>query len=409
MTRQKSKISRFYCNPILFTRSKKATTSGANAAIIIGVIAAALIMYIIFLPETEREKILEAGEIGSKEVFPENVLLQKHVGRLSYHGMDTISHHIPSFHIFESRESIILHKYNPFMVKKGWFTNQFKEISFSFDDFENTENIFLAFDAPNHKGVLKILLNGRLIYEYDTKISVVKPVLLEKAWLKPKDNFLEIKVSSTGLRFWDTNTYSIDNLRIIGDITDVSRQIAKNIFSVDPVEMDNLVLARLSFLPRCDPNSIGTLNIKINNELVYSAIPDCDSVNIQDIDESVLNEGKNTIFFQTKKGDYYLDSIKLVVQQKGSKSLIEYFEVDEDMYGDVQDDVHDIILEVEFVDNNKRKRGKINVNGHLASFDQETHLYSKDISNWIEEGAKNYVEILPETTLDIPEIRVIVD
>lgn len=409
MTHQKSKLSKYQCKNILFRRSKKASTSGANAAIIIGVIAIALILYIIFLPETEREKILESGGIDSKEGLPEDMLLQKQVGRLSYHGMDTISHYIPSFHIFESRESQILHRYNPFMIKKGWFVKQSKELSFSFDDFEHTENIFLAFDAPQHDGVLKILLNDRLIYEYDVKTSIIKPILLEKAWLKPKDNLLEIQVSSTGLKFWDTNTYSIENLRIIGDVSDVSRQIAKNIFSIDPVEMDNLVLTRLSFLPGCDPDSIGTLNIKINNELVYSAIPDCGSINIQDIDESVLNEGKNTIFFQTKKGDYYLDSIKLAVQQKSSKSLIEYFEVDEELYEDVQDDVHDIVLEVEFVDNDERKRGKINVNGHLASFDQETSLYSKDISNWIEEGAKNYVEILPETTLDIPEIRVIVD
>ncbi len=390
---------------------KKATSSGANAAIIIGVIGIALILYIIFLPEAERQKILKDGGLGtiSEDGLPGDFLLRKHVGRLVHQSQDSISHYIPSFHLFESRASQVLHKYNPFIIRRSWFGRKFQTLSFSFDNFENTDNILLAFDAPKHEGILRIKLNGQLVYEYGVKTALVKPVPLDKVLLKPKDNVLEFEVGGTGLRFWDANVYSIDGLKIIGDITDVSRQASSNTFVVDAAEMDNIVSAKLSFLPKCDEAEVGNLNIMVNSELVYSAIPDCGSIVMQDVDKDLLNEGRNIVLFQTKKGDYRLDSIKLISKLKGVKSFIEYFEVDEDLYEDVEDGSSSIVLYVDFVDNNEAKRGKINVNGHFAAFDQKTPLYKRDISKWIEEGARNYIEIIPETTLEIPEVRVKVE
>ncbi len=388
---------------------KKATSSGANAAIIIGVIGIALILYIIFLPEAERQKILKEGGIEYEEGLPGDFLLRKHVGRLVHQSQDSISHYVPSFHLFESRESEVLHKYNPFIIRRSWFSRKFQTLRFSFDNFENTDNVLLAFDAPKHEGILRIRLNSQLIYEFSVKTALVKPVPLDKVLLKPKDNILEFEVGGTGLRFWDANVYSIDGLRIIGDITDVSRQASSNTLVVDAAEMDNIVSAKLSFLPRCDEAEVGNLNIKINSELIYSAIPDCGSIAIQDVDKDLLNEGRNVVFFQTKKGDYRLDSIKLISKLKTVKSFIEYFEVDEDLYEDIADESSSIVLYVDFVDNNEAKRGSINVNGHMASFDQKTPLFKRDISKWVKEGARNYIEIIPETTLEIPEVRVKVE
>lgn len=386
--------------------TKRATTSGSNAAIIIGVIAVALILYIIFLPQAEREKILKEGGIEPKTGLASGFLLQKHVGRLVYDAKDAITHYIPSFHLFESAESQILAKYTPFTIKRGWFTDQAKQLSFSFDDFEHTENIFLVFSAPRHEGVLKIWINSELIYEYEIKTATVKPIQLDKSMLKPRNNILELEAGSTGLRFWDVNVYSIEDLQVVGDITDVTRQASQNLFAVDAAEFDSLVSARLSFLPECDTRTVGTLNIKINNQLIYSAIPDCGSINIQDVDTTALAEGKNSILFSTKQGDFRLNDIKLVSKLKSVKSVVEYFEVDEELYDDVQDNSSDVILEMDFVDDGKRKAGRVNVNGHFASFDQSKPLYSKNINNWVVLGAKNYVEIVPETTLEIPEVRV---
>ncbi len=387
-------------------RLKQATTSGSNAAIIIGVIAVALILYIIFLPQAEREKLLKEGGIEPKDSLASGLLLQKHVGRLIYDAKDSVPHYIPSFHLFESAESQILSKYTPFVVKKGWFVNRAKALSFSFDDFEHTENVFLVFDAPRHEGMLKIWLNGELIYEYEIKTTTVKPLQFDKAMLKPRDNILEFEAASTGLRFWDVNTYSIEDAQVVGDITDVTRQLSQNLFAVDAAEFDSLTSARLSFLPACDPRTVGTLNVKINNQMIYSAIPDCDSINIQDIDTGVLAEGKNSILFSTKKGDFRLDDIKLISKLKSVKSVVEYFEVADSLYDNVQDNSSSVLLEIDFVDDGRRKAGRVNVNGHFASFDQLKPLYSKNINNWVVLGAKNYVEIVPATTLEIPEVRV---
>ena len=65
-----------------------------------------------------------------------------------------------------------------------------------------------------------------------------------------------------------------------------------------------------------------------------------------------------------------------------------------------------VILEIDFVDDGKRKRAELNINGHLTFLDQKEAFYSRVLNPWLEPGARNYIEIIPETALNIVQVRV---
>ena len=66
---------------------------------------------------------------------------------------------------------------------------------------------------------------------------------------------------------------------------------------------------------------------------------------------------------------------------------------------------YDTKLTVRFVDDSKRKRVDININGHRISIDQQAIEYTKIIDDYILQGT-NSVEIVPLEDIDISEIRV---
>ena len=201
---------------------------GINAAVLVAVIAGLIILYILFLPEKEREDLLEnknkTGQDGTtgngnEEVVP---LLKEFPGRL-----DTVSgitdKTVPNIFLFERTDAKELEKINPFMVRNGWFDKKSNTASFSIEDLENTDNVILAFNAKKHNGILTIKLNDAIIYENEIETETVAPIKLNRNLLKDQ-NVLEFSVSSVGIKFWKTNEYSLEDVRVIGDITDRSKQ-----------------------------------------------------------------------------------------------------------------------------------------------------------------------------------------
>ena len=220
---------------------------------------------------------------------------------------------------------------------------------------------------------------------------------------------IEFEVGGVGWNFWDKNQYSIKNVQIIGDITDVSRQKAQNLFTLSGTEVANLLNAGLFFVPTCRQNTVGQLTILINGRITFSATPDCQTTNFMELDPSFLKEGSNIIIFETTSGSYLIENIKVKTNLKEVLTFVEYFQVKPALFELVDDNLRDIVLEIDFIDDNKRKRAQLNVNGHLTFIDQREPFYTRKIDNWVVPGTRNYIEIVPETALNIPEVRVVVD
>jgi hypothetical protein len=391
---------------------KRGQKTGSHAAALIGIITLVLMAYILFLPPEEREALLEDeelenGENGDAEDI-NKTLFEVSQLRLAYVGESEFEHNIPNINLKQTTSAKEFAGETPFYVRNGWFDKKEKTIEFELDDPENTMNLLVSLEAPKRKGRLMIYFNDELIYDYEATKLNIGPIEVKDSLLKEK-NEVRLEVSGVGLAFWRTNEYAVEEFRVIGDITDVRAQESLNSFVVSNEEMYNFESGYLKFWPVCDPKTVGRLDVTLNSRLVYSAVPDCNSINLQDIFATDLNAGKNTIVFKTDRGNYRIEQIKVKTKLKDVKTFLEYFEVNETEYDDVRKNRRDAVLYIEFVDDNENKKADVNVNGHLARIDQAGPDYEKEISAWVEEGSRNYVEISPRTTLNIVEVKVMIN
>ena len=388
--------------------------SGVNAAVLVAIIAGLIILYIIFLPEAERESLLENKSVSktsgsSKSVDDEDILLREFPGRLDdVEGV--IDKTIPNIFLFETTNAKELEKINPLVVRNGLFDKKDRVVSFGIDDVENTDNVILSFMAGKHEGILTIKLNNEIIYENDIETETVAPIKLNKNLLEDS-NTLDFSVSSVGFRFWKTNEYSLDDIKIIGDITDKSRQESRNVFTLTATELFNIEKADLRFVPYCKSEAkVGVLDVFVNSREVFSAVPVCEDAYRQPIPLGILDEGENRIVFRTNKGSYSVEQIKVEFVEKEVRTKVYFFEVNESVINKIKNGDKDVILTIEFVDDEKDKRADLNINDRLSTIDTEKKAFTKTLNDgndpdFIEEG-NNFIEIRPRTKLDIVEIRV---
>ena len=392
--------------------NKKAQGTSATGAMgFVALIVGLIILYIILLPPDERAKLLgenetiedENGENVSVEA-EENILLLEYPGRIDYQKEKEYEHDIAAFSLYKTTNAEELEAINPFIIRHGLFDEVKKEIPFKIPDLKNTKNVLLSFKVKKHKGILTVKLNDVNIFESEITTSNPKPIKLKEGYLK-EDNILEFSVSGTGAKFWSTNTYSLDDARIVGDVADISRQESKNIFFVSENEKLNLEGARLRFWPDCNPDDVGKLEIMVNYQEIFSSIPDCKTINMYTFSPAVLHKGDNNIVFKTDKGSYRIEQIKITTDLRELSYPTYYFEINESTYDKIKNDTYDAKLTLEFIDDKKDKVMNLNINNRMIYVDTDEELYYKNIDSYVREG-NNFIKIEPLSMLDIVELKV---
>lgn len=388
---------------------------GSGAANLVMIILLILIFWVIFMRPEDRAKLLEDEDDDDLESVLKDynkTLLQEHIGRLDFLSRTIYEHDIPSIYLYSTISGTVIKSINPFYIKSGVFDFQNKIVNFRIEDLENTENVLLSFNAATHKGRLVISLNEEVIFENDVRTVSVEPIVLLKEDLK-EENSLEFGVSSVGWSFWKTNEYDLKNIKITGDVIDVSAQESRNVFKINAIEKNNLETATLRFLADCRQNEVGLLNILVNSHNIFSGVPDCGSLSRNVfIDDVFLKSGENNVVFRTEKGNYLIDQIKVRTELKDVESLTYYFQLNDTDYGFVQDEGKRVKVILEFVDDDEDKEAVLNINGfrvslHTSDVDED-NLYDLDITDWIRKK-NNYVDILPKSTLNILELKVVLD
>ena len=379
---------------------------GVNAAILVAIIAGLIILYIIFLPTSQRESLLQnkTTEPTSGETNP-NVLLSVSPGSLSNsQGLEN-QKNIPDAFLVETTNAQELNAINPFIVRNGWFDAKTFKTDFVIDDPANTDNVILSFTAKKHTGVLTIKLNNAVIYENEIGNENIAPVKLDKRLLS-KTNTLEFGVSSVGVRFWSTNEYSFENVKIIGDITDTSRQQSTNIFTISDSEFASMDKATLKFVPSCGSiSNVGILDIFVNNRKLFSSVPKCDDLYKQSIPKSVLNEGENNIVFKTSRGSYSIEQIKISLDFSQPTVRTYYFEITPAAFSSIRNGNKDVQLTAKFVDDARQKRARLDVNGHVETVDTNKLIFTEKINTKVSEG-NNYIRLDPIDDVSIVELRI---
>src|SRR3989338_7630066 len=383
---------------------QKNAQTGLNAAILVAIIAGLIILYIVFLPTAEREKIVKEKEDAAAEESS-NILLKESPGVLSTSTGMEIEKGIPNIFLVETTNAKELQSINPFIVRNGWFDKRAKKIDFGIAEPENTDNVAVSFTSKKRNGILAIKLNNAVIFENEIASEAAEPVKLSKNLLG-KANTLEFSVSSVGAKFWTTNEYSFENVKIIGDITDTSKQESTNIFTLSDSEYASMDRAVLKFIPYCgNVNELGTLDVFVNNRKMFSSVPKCNDQYRQSIPKSALNQGENNIVFKTNKGSYSVEQIKIALEFKEPTVKTYFFEIDSDTFKKISNGDKDAVLTIKFVDEKKQKRARLNINGHIESVQTDKAMFSKNINSKLSEG-NNFVRLEPLEDLEVAELKI---
>ncbi len=316
-------------------RKRKGQSAG-NAAVLVLLIAIMIIMFILFLRPEDRAAILDEPPTdgfggGGTSGDDENLtLLEEPVGRLDYINFNKKEHELPSFRIFTNTAASEFRRLDYVYVKSAAFEKKAKNVSFEIRRPENVQNMKLSFNVADANGALIILLNGREIFYSDLPEGSPAPIELPTSLLM-KDNVLTFKVSSPGWQFWRVNVYSLRNLQVLGDVTDLSGSEATQYFTISEMENANIDTATLFFYPGCQINDVGKLTIKLNGRQVYSSVADCGIMNHVELDTSDIFEGSNKLEFETIKGSYLLDQVQVKTELKSLVYPVYYFTM-EDKY-----------------------------------------------------------------------------
>lgn len=385
---------------------KNKAQGGLNAAILVAIIAGLIILYIVFLPSSEREKIVQEKPTKTTTTEEEsNVLLKAFPGTLSTSSSLEDEKSLPNIFLVETTNSKELERINPFIIRNGWFDKKSKKIDFTLEDPDNTDNVAASFTAKKRKGILTIKLNGVNVFENEITSEIIEPVKLDKKLLQ-KTNSLEFSVYSVGFKFWTTNEYSFENVKIIGDITDTSKQESTNIFTLSDSEFSSMDKATLKFTPYCgNVNELGALDIFINNKKLFSSVPVCDNAYKQSIPKSALNEGENNIVFKTSKGSYSVEQVRIALEFKEPTVKTYFFEIDSGTFRQIRNDDKDVELSIKFVEDKIKKRAKLDVNGHVETIETEKASFTKNIDNKISEG-NNFLRLEPLEDMEVVELKI---
>ncbi|MFT4304594.1 MAG: hypothetical protein ACMXX8_00750, partial [Candidatus Woesearchaeota archaeon] len=390
-----------------------------GAAALIGLIGLFIILYILFLPADIRDDILKDNDDENEISYgvEGKVVLEETPGKLDLINLRhcvgrECSHKISSFRLFMTTDATEIESFNPFIIKNNILKKEFQTLNFELSNIDYIDNLLLSFNTYHFKGILTIILNGNTIYEKEINTFNPEPIKLPKEILS-RNNNLEFQVSNVGWRFWDTNEIRFENMKISGDITDVSRQESNNIFYLSDSEFNNIERGRLSFSPDCSQSNIGPLQISLNNRDLYYSIPDCNDLNVVEFPPAFFNKGENIIKFKTDMGAYFVDLIEIRTWLKEITYPVYYFNLKKEDLNHIKNEKLNLTANFEFVSHSTAQgfepeeadrlhdqnfRVIMTLNGYSREIISPTRTFSRMISYEDLREENNWIRLEPRST-----------
>jgi len=381
--------------------------SAAGAALFLAVVAGLLIMFIVLMPPKERAELLGEGSSvssGTGKVSASNLLLTA-PGKIDYLAMRNVEHPLPVIQIYTQAQSEVLAEKTLIYAKKSLFSQEDGIFRFSLKDITNTQQALLNFKVKEVEGRLIVLLNGETVFNAPAGEGDAITINLPQSSLK-SENTLTFQASSPGIAFWATNEVSLEEAKTVGEIVNLEGQYSKQVFLVSEMEKRNLDKVLLKFQPDCRQSEVGRLKVTLNNNEVYSGIPDCDlSLVPIEIAPSLIKENENTLAFQVDRGRYVLSHVSVDSKLKDLDFPSYYFGVSHELYRDLQNNTYEVRLKMDFTDSGDSKYGDILVNGHYYSFDTKAISIAVNVTDDVVQG-NNAIKIKPRKTVEVRELRV---
>ncbi len=327
-------------NSKILMKSKKGDEPGAaNAGIVVLIIAALIIFYLLMVSPSERVRLLDGdptlegdGTISSGSSSIEELLIQENIGKIEKSPYSEKDHEMSAVTISTQTDAQTIFEKSSLYIRNSVFTKNFPEIAFDTDP-DLSKNVKLSFNTEKAEGVLMIYLNGNEIFTGQIKYTSPPAIELPQRYLEDENN-LVFYLYRPSWAFWRISEYELRDVKILGEVTDVSRDTAEIDFAITDFDYENLETTKLYFYPECVTTEVGRLNLYFNGINVYSAIPDCGAVNRIILEPTDFKIGRNRINLQTNSGTYIIDQIKVRTTLKEQVYPVYYFDLERKYFYD---------------------------------------------------------------------------
>ncbi len=386
---------------------KRAQASGAMAGVLVLLITFLIVLYLLFLPKGERDRIIgspttTAGTAASQSGLPGSVLLRENPGILTKPTENDFEHRLPSFNLFTKKEDAVLKSVDSVYVESSRGTDKRKAVMLGVND--KVENAKLSFTVSRHSGSLIISQNEREIFQGEVE-SFAEPLSLTLE----KENLFEF--STEPVPWWkpfSKNFYDIRELKVTATVERLDNKEALQTVLVSQEEANLMSEASLSFFVDCNVRDVGRLIIYLNGGLLASKVPDCGSPERLQIDPEDLISGKNEFRFVAEKGTYLLDRLVLRTKLKEPIFPLYFFSINSSVFRKIENNTINSTLSIRFVDDKERKTSTLDINNQKVRMDTRQANFSRNIDSFLAEGT-NFIRIVPDTTLSILELEVLLD
>ncbi len=390
--------------------------SAANAGVVVILIAGLIIFYLLWISPVDRANLLGEnttdsdgdGIIDSDSDY--ELLLQENIGRLTKLPYSERNHDLSALSVSTKTSAQEIKHFDNLYVRNSVFTKKFPEIRFTIDE-SITKNLKLSFNLEKSAGILMIYLNGNEIFAGEMIQQSPPALMLPEEYLQDI-NTLTFYLYRPSWAFWQINEYMMNNVNILGDVTDFSNTAGEVDFQISNIEFDNIDEATFFFFPECELDKVGKLTITLNNQKIYSAVPDCGIQNYVVLNPYDLQSSKNTLGFKTEKGYYLIDQIRVKTELKDQIFPVYYFDLDEeyfedDTYGnpELKEKYYDVNVTIRFV-NNDWKNLKLWINGFQRQISSHEIVYELNLDSFVVPKS-NSIELIPVSEdISVAEIKV---
>ncbi len=389
-------------------QSKRGQQEGLNVAVLVALLALFIIGYVVLLPPSDREKLLE-GDFGDNNNGDNTVgstsgdlLLSETPGVVRSFADEGVKHKLSPLDLFARNEPEVSNIAPSLYISRDLFSNRMQSINFNLEEKDSLQEAVLFFTVRDPRGRLVIALNGREVFNNNIESGSLESITLPLSLLSTRNTV----TFSTSFSLFGSH-YTLDDVKLRKNFN-VQNLKSIRAFVINKDEFDRMTGARLSYFISCISPSRETTNLRIelNDRPFESVSIPCvgDEVTF-DIDKDNLNEGRNTFSFSIDKGDFRFTDMEVEVDLEDRVFPTYNFVIDDDQIDDLRDDRVDGVLKMNFLDDRKRKEAQIFINGNRLFLDTTGDVYTKDVSSFLEDGS-NELKIVPTSQFEILNLEL---
>lgn len=377
-------------------RSRKGQS---GAAVLVVLIALLIVLYVLFLPPAERAILLgeDSPTTGPVQNVSERHMLLSTVPSVTEQRLPE-EHQLPVFTVRTQTGGNVLAERNAVQARRTAFHNEPARMTFTVP--EHAQNVLLSFNVQRAEGDVEISLNGETIFDQELFARSTPPIILPSRLLG-EDNELVFSSGGVGFALWDSNHFSLGNVRVTADVTSFDQAAQTQRFVVR--DLDEIETAQLVFIPECFEGQ-GRINVALNSQTIFSGVPSCGIPIPVDIALSRLQEGENVLSWQVESGQYIVDQ-SVVVLERTQSDATERFSLASELLGRIVAQDKDVYLEFTFAA--PGAQGVVAVNGEELAFRTHKREFAASITPYLR-GGSNTIELV-DTTTDVTALKVFYD